>query len=159
MDQRIMRRGVLVASLAAAVIGGFALTGSVSGQQVGSGDIVADRQRLMALNGASAKDLNDKAKAGNIEAIAVNAETLALNARHIPALFPKGSMTDKSYAKAEIWDKWAEFEAAAKNLEEKAIALRDAAKKNDTAAVQGMLPNFGREACGTCHTPFRRPKN
>ena len=159
MDQRIVRRGVLVASLAAAVIGGFALTGPVAGQQVGSGDIVADRQRLMALNGASAKDLNDKAKAGNIEAIAVNAETLALNARHIPALFPKGSMTDKSYAKAEIWDKWADFEAAAKNLEEKAIALRDAAKKNDTAAVQAMLPNFGREACGTCHTPFRRPKN
>ena len=60
---------------------------------VGSGDVIADRQRLMKLNGASAKDLNDKLKAGNIEAMAVNAETIAINAQHIPSLFPKGSVT------------------------------------------------------------------
>jgi cytochrome c556 len=127
--------------------------------KVGSGDVVADRQRLMQLNGASARDIADKAKAGNFEAIAVNAETIALNARHVPALFPKGSMSDKSYAKPEIWERWSEFEAAAKSMETKALQLKEAAAKKDTAAVQAMLPNFGREACGTCHTPFRRPKS
>ena len=117
-----------MASLAAAVIGGFALTGPVSGP----GGLGGHRGRPPAPDGAQRGQRQGPRGQGqgrNIEAIAVNAETLALNARHIPALFPKGSMTDKSYAKAEIWDKWAEFEAAAKNLEEKAIALRDAARR------------------------------
>ena len=58
-----------------------------------SGDVVADRQRMMKLQGASWADIQAKAKAGNIEAIAVNAETLAMTAQQIPALFPEGSLT------------------------------------------------------------------
>ena len=49
---------------------------------------------------------------------------MALNAEHIPMLFPKGSLTDKSKAKPEIWDKWSEFEAAA---EDHADRVREAA--------------------------------
>jgi cytochrome c556 len=124
----------------------------------GTGDVVADRQRLMKLNGANAKDLNDKVKAGQIEAMAVNAETIAINAQHIPMLFPKGSLTDKSKAKPEIWQKWSEFEAASKNLEVKAIEVRDAARAKDQAKVEALMKDFGRQACGTCHTPFRQPQ-
>jgi cytochrome c556 len=72
-------------------------------------------------------------------------------------LFPKGSLTDKSKAKADIWEKWPEFEAAAKNLETKAIELRDAARAKDQPKVEAMMKDFGRQACGTCHTPFRQP--
>ena len=126
--------------------------------RVGTGDPVVDRQRLMKLNGASAKDLNDKVKAGQIEAMAVNAETIAMNAEHVPMLFPKGSLTDKSKAKPEIWEKWSEFEAAAKNMETKAVELRDAARAKDQAKVEALMKNFGREACGTCHQPFRQPQ-
>jgi cytochrome c556 len=125
--------------------------------QIGSGDVVADRQRLMKLNGASLQDLNAKLKAGNIEAIAVNAETIAINAQHIPMLFPKGSLTDKSKAKAEIWEKWADFEAAAKNLEAKAVALRDAARSKDAQATEAAAKDFFRLNCNLCHTPFRVP--
>jgi cytochrome c556 len=127
--------------------------------KVGSGDVVADRQRLMKLNGANAKDLSDKVKAGQIEAMAVNAETIAMNAQHIPMLFPKGSLTAKSKAKAEIWDKWPEFEAAAKNLETKAIELRDAARAKDQPKVEALMKDFGRQTCVNCHTPFRQPQN
>ena len=74
-------------------------------------DIVAERQRLMKLNGASWQDAQAKFKAGNIEAIAVNAETMAMNAREIPRLFPEGSMTADSKAKPEIWQRWPEFVA------------------------------------------------
>jgi cytochrome c556 len=125
--------------------------------KIGSGDIVADRQRLMKLNGASWKDAQDKAKAGNIEAIAVNAETMALNAQHIPMLFPEGSLTDKSNAKPEIWQKRSEFESAAKNFETWAVKLRDASAAKDAAATDAIVKEFGRQACGTCHTPFRVP--
>jgi cytochrome c556 len=143
------------------VVGSLSLFAiSLAGAQmmaVGSGDPVADRQRLMKLNGASWKDVQEKAKAGNIEAIAVNAETMALNAAHIPALFPKGSLTDKSKAKPEVWEKWSEFEMQAKNMGDLSAKLRDAAAKKDGAAVQAMVKDFGKNACGSCHTPFRVP--
>jgi cytochrome c556 len=124
---------------------------------VGSGDIVADRQRLMKLNGASWADVQAKAKAGQIEAIAVNAETMAMNAMHIPSLFPPGSLTEKSKAKPEVWQKWAEFEAAAKTMQAEAEKLRDAARAKDADKTQAIVKDFGRNACGSCHTPFRVP--
>ena len=125
--------------------------------KAGSGDVVADRQRLMKLQGASWADIQAKAKAGNIEGIAVNAETLALLAPQIPAMFPEGSLTDKSKAKPEVWQKWAEFEAASKNLETQAAKLRDAARAKNEQLTQDIVKDFGRQACGTCHTPFRQP--
>jgi len=154
--------GRLRLSASVIVIGGLALgiaagCASSSMSQSGSGDVVADRQRLMKLQGASWADIQAKAKAGNIEAIAVNAETLALTAHQIPALFPEGSLTDKSKAKPEIWQKWPEFESAAKNLGVQAEKLRDAAKAKNEQLTQDLVKNFGRDACGTCHTPFRQP--
>jgi cytochrome c556 len=125
--------------------------------KVGSGDVVADRQRLMKLNGANWADAQAKFKAGNIEGIAVNAETMALLSMHIPALFPQGSSTEKSNAKPEIWQKWADFEGAAKNEQAWAERLRDAARAKNATAVEGIMKDFGRQACGACHTPFRVP--
>jgi cytochrome c556 len=125
--------------------------------KVGSGDIVADRQRLMKLNGATWSEIQAKAKAGNIEGIAVSAETLAITAQHIPSMFPAGSLTDKSKAKPEVWQKWAEFQAAAKNMETEAEKLRDAARAKNADLTQNIIKDFGRNACGTCHTPFRVP--
>ena len=125
--------------------------------KVGSGDVVADRQRLMKLNGASWADAQAKFKAGNIEAIAVNAETMAINATHIPLLFPQGSLTEKSNAKPEIWEKRAEFDSDAQNMETWAVKLRDTAKTKDATATEAVMKDFGRQACGTCHTPFRVP--
>ena len=144
------------------VLGGL-LTLTVAGcatpmkSKVGSGDVVADRQRLMKLNGGSWADAQAKLKAGNIEGIAVNAETMALNAMHIAALFPEGSGTEKSKAKPEVWTKWSEFEAAAKNMVAEAEKLRDAARGKNKQLTETLAKDFGRKACGTCHTPFRVP--
>jgi len=87
----------------------------------------------------------------------VNAETMALNAEHIPMLFPKGSLTDKSKAKPEIWDRWNEFTAAAKAMQTESEKLRDAARAKNQAQVEAIAKDFGRNACGSCHTPFRVP--
>jgi len=156
MNRSIIRASVVIASLGAVL---FGYAASQAQMAPGSGDIVADRQRLMKLNGASAKDLNDKLKAGQIEAMAVNAETIAINAQHIPYLFPAGSMTEKSNAKPEIWEKKADFDAAAKTMQVKAEELRDAAKAKDQAKVEALMKDFGRTTCGACHTPFRKPIN
>jgi cytochrome c556 len=150
----LIASGMVIASL---VIGIGAGCAGQSMSKAGSGDVVADRQRVMKLQGASWADIQAKAKAGNIEGIAVNAETLALTAQQIPGLFPEGSLTEKSKAKPEVWQKRAEFDAAAKNLETQAEKLRDAARAKNEQLTQDLVKDFGRQACGTCHTPFRQP--
>jgi cytochrome c556 len=155
MNRKRITSGVVLGTIAALV-----MTGAASGQspvKIWTSDVVADRQRLMKLNGASWADAQAKLKAGNVEGVAVNAETMALTATHIAALFPQGSLTDKSKAKPEIWEKWSEFEAAAKNMSAQAEKLRDAARSKDQAATEAVAKDFGRQACGTCHQPFRVP--
>ncbi|HEY7543181.1 MAG TPA: cytochrome c [Methylomirabilota bacterium] len=148
------RLGVILLGLGALTAAGCA-TGTVT--VPGSGDPVADRQRLMKNNGANWTDIQNKVKAGNVEGVAVNAEAIALHAQRIPLLFPEGSLSSKSNAKPDIWQRWPEFQAAAKNLENRAGTLRDQALAKDAAAVKGTVATFGRDACGTCHTPFRVP--
>jgi cytochrome c556 len=155
MNRRYLKTGVVLGSLVT-----LALASAATGQstvKIWTSDVVADRQRLMKLNGASWADAQAKLKAGNAEAVAANAETMALTATMIPSLFPEGSLTDKSKAKPEIWQKWSEFEAAAKNLGAQAEKLRDAARSKDLAATEAVAKDFGRQACGTCHQPFRVP--
>jgi cytochrome c556 len=155
MNRRRAKTTIVLAGLVA-----LSMAGTATGQSTAklwSSDVVADRQRLMKLNGASWADAQAKLKAGNAEAVAANAETMALTATMIPSLFPEGSLTDKSKAKPEIWQKWSEFEAAAKNLGAQAEKLRDAARSKDLAATEAVAKDFGRQACGTCHQPFRVP--
>jgi cytochrome c556 len=154
MKRSVVRAAVVMGSLAALVLGSAS---SQAQMKIGTGDPVADRQRLMKNVGANWADIQAKVKAGTPETVAVNAEALSLHAQRIPSLFPAGSLTDKSKAKPDIWQKWPEFEAAAKNLENRAATLRDQAVAKDGAAVTTNVATFGREACGTCHTPFRVP--
>ena len=152
MIKRTLRTSAVVGALLALVA-----TGCATGKsQMASSDPIADRQRVMKNQGANWADIQAKAKANNIEGIAVNAENLALSAKQIPALFPEG-VTGKTAAKPEIWQKWPEFEAAAKNLDVKSAELRDAARAKDANKVQALVKDFGRTACGACHTPFRVP--
>jgi len=152
-QSRKLRMGLLGSCLIAVTLAACATT---QGMKI-SGDPVADRQRVMKMVGANWGDIQAKVKAGNVDAIAVNAETLAVTATQIPPLFPEGSLTEKSNAKPEIWQKRAEFDAAAKNLEGWAARLRDASRAKDAAAVDGIVKEFGAKACGACHTPFRKP--
>jgi cytochrome c556 len=149
-----VKAGAVVIGLGALALAGYA---AAQMAKMTPAEIVAERQRVMKLNGASWADAQAKLKAGNAEAVAVNAETMALLAREIPMLFPEGSMTPDSKAKPEIWQKWPEFESAAKNFQMQAEKLRDAAKTKDLAATEAVAKDFGRQACGSCHTPFRVP--
>jgi cytochrome c556 len=154
MEFRPVQAGIILGSLVSLVVAGCA-TGQKS--TMGPSEFVAERQRLMKNVGANWADIQNKVKAGNTDAVAVNAEALSLHAQRIPGLFPEGALTDKSKAKPDIWQKWPEFQAAAKNLENRAGTLRDQAVAKDAAAVTTTVATFGRDACGTCHTPFRVP--
>jgi len=154
MEFRHVRTGVILGSLVALAVVGCATAKKTT---MGSGDPVADRQRFMKNVGANWADIQAKVKAGNAEGVAVNAEALSLHAQRIPSLFPEGSLSEKSKAKPDIWQKWPDFQGAAKNLEDRAGRLRDQAVAKDAAAVTTTVSTFGRDACGACHTPFRVP--
>ena len=119
--------------------------------------LVQRAQTITAVDASPEMVAINKVKVGNVEGVAVNAEAIALHAQRIQLLFPPGSLNAKSKAKADIWQRWPEFQAAAKNLENRAGTLRDQALAKDAAAVQATVATFGRDACGTCHTPFRVP--
>jgi len=111
----------------------------------------------MKRQGTLWKEIQDKAKAGDIRGIAPAADKLASSAHKVPSLFPEGATTAKSNAKPEIWQKKADFDAAAKKLETESIRLRDTASTGNADATQAIVKDFGRTTCGNCHTPFRVP--
>ena len=151
-----LRTIVVLGSLAVAIAIGVAAAQSPQPEATG---IVAERQKLMKANGDAWKNIQDKTKAGNVADAAADADTLAQNSTKIPALFPAGSLEGmgKTAAKPEIWQKWPEFEAAAKNMGTEAAKLRDTAKTNDKMAMEAAVKDFGGKACGSCHRPFRVP--
>ena len=148
------RRNILIVALSA-----VAAAGCVIGSQrmVGTRDLIFDRQRLGRVQEEQLGEILSKFRAGNIQGIAVNAEVMAITAMQIPSLFPEGSLTDKSRAKPEIWERWSEFEASAKNLAIWSERLRDAARAKDERVVADIMKDFGRFACGACHDAFRKP--
>jgi cytochrome c556 len=145
------------------VIGGLTvglLAGCASGDKkmAGSGDPIADRQKLMKKNGAAMQDITTKLKAGSLEGVAANADTLTSNAQQIPALFPAGSTSPTSRAKPEIWQKRSEFDGYAKNLETQSKKVAGLARANDLAGTQAAVTEMGRTTCGACHNAFRGPE-
>ena len=150
-----LRRSLVLIPLVAATLA--ACTTAPPQRMVGTDDVVFDRQRIMKVQGAMWTDIQNKFKAGNIEAIAPNAEVIAITALQIPTLFPEGSLTEKSKAKPELWQRRDEFDKAAKNLAVWSERLRDASKAKDEKAVADIMKDYGRVGCGSCHTPFRQP--
>jgi cytochrome c556 len=75
-------------------------------------------------------------------------------AEKIPSLFPKGSTTGKTKAKAEIWEKNDDFVKHAKTLSKSAGELAAAAKAGNEADVAVKVKAMG-DACGACHNAFR----
>lgn len=148
-------RSIMMVMLVAATA--TACTIGSAPRMIGTGDVVADRQRLMKMQGEQMTDIQNKVKAGNIEGIASNAEVLAITSMQITSLFPEGSLTDKSNAKPEIWVRWGEFEATAKNMTIWSERLRDASKNKDQKAVADVLKDYGRVTCVSCHDTFRKP--
>src|ERR1043166_429064 len=153
MSTRMMR--VVVGGLVLVVAAGCASMGE---KKMTAAEAIEARKKLMKEQGAAWKNVQDKTKAGEIAAIVPDAERLAATSKEIPKLFPEGSLDPAhSAAKPEIWQKRAEFDAAAKNLETWSVKLRDTAKTGNAEATQAVVKDFGRQACGTCHQPFRVP--
>ena len=146
MRSPMMRRAAVVT----VALVGLGIAGSALAQMSADSAIEA-RKKLMKEQGAAWKNIQDKTKAGQVKELVPDAEKLASTSKEIPSLFPEGSLNpEKSAAKPEIWQKRAEFDAAAKNLETWAMKLRTTAESGNAEETQAVVKDFGRQACGTC---------
>lgn len=89
--------------------------------------------------------------------IAVHALSLQMTSRVIEEAFEKEITAGKTDAKADIWQDWDKFVAAAKQLGEESGKLARLATAGDMAAIGAQVKAVGK-SCGGCHKPFRKPK-
>ena len=119
-------------------------------------DVIAFRTYLMENIGDNAKEMNDKVKAGKIKQAKVNAQAIALHSTRIVDLFPKGSTSETSRAKEEIWQKWDEFVKASETFRTEVDQFAViAAEGKANEAKEKLKKVFG--GCKSCHDSFRKP--
>ena len=67
--------------------------------------------------------------------------------------FPKGSMHDTE-AKAEIWERWDDFQAKYETLKTESAKLQQVAAGGDVAAIKAQFAQTAK-SCKGCHQAFR----
>ncbi|MEO8605282.1 MAG: cytochrome c [bacterium] len=123
---------------------------------------IRDRNWLMNDLGDQAENINDAFDLGDegfdTEVIARAAGAIAMSAHRIPNLFPKGSTDPKSRALPAIWENWDKFTALAKQLEDQAFKLSQAAGAEDDENLKEKSTKLF-ATCKTCHEQFRKPSD
>jgi cytochrome c556 len=121
-------------------------------------DIVQKRRILMEQeNDAAVTALVKAVKEKNFTEVEVKAKGIIANTDKLLDLFPKGSLSEKSRAKAEIWEKWDEFTKQTESTKKAAQALADAARAKDEDGINIKMKALG-DACTSCHRSFRGPR-
>lgn len=142
----------------AAVIG-LAIA-AAGGMAFAQADVIKARQDGMKAQGAAMTAIKKVVDENGPAANAVQpAETIATTSAKVPALFPAGS--DKgaeTWAKPEIWANKAEFDKFAMDAKTAAEKLAASAKAGNMDQVKADFAALGR-TCGSCHRPYRTPKN
>ena len=101
-----------------------------------------------------------KKPAPDLAAIRANAAVLAKAAPKVKGYFPKGTGPEagvKTEALPAIWEKPADFAAAADRLVGATKALQAAAATGDLGQIKAAAGGVG-GACKNCHDTFRKPK-
>ena len=130
----------------------------ITSQVLAQDDIVQKRRILMEQeNDAAVTALVKAVKEKNFTEVELKAKGIIANTDKLLDLFPKGSLSEKSRAKAEIWEKWDEFTKQTESTKKAAQALADAAKAKDDDGVNIKMKALG-DACTSCHRSFRAPR-
>ncbi|MCY4487768.1 MAG: cytochrome c [Deltaproteobacteria bacterium] len=136
------------------VAGAFLMIGANAFSAGPFDKVIEARTQLMKDIGGFSKAMRQATDAAGV---AANADKLAeAFAKVNEETFPKGS-SEGSRAKPEIWEKWDEFTAAAKNAVMLAQGIATKARAGEDTAE--LVKGYGRSACGSCHRPFRLPKS
>ena len=107
----------------------------------------------MGALGAMAKDEVSFTDEAVLHARAINEMS-----QNLLRLFPEGSgyeVDKKTNALPAIWERWSDFEAAVKSLQDESAKMVTAAKSGDGVALREQVGALGRDGCSNCHDDFR----
>ena len=90
--------------------------------------------------------------------LAMHAQALAALSADLTRLFPEGSDFGETEAKAEIWDKWEQFEKAATNAKDAIATFAEAVAGDDKEKIAAAHKAVGK-GCKGCHDDFREEKD
>lgn len=151
-----MRWSGIGAVLLAALTAGAGTAAAQDPIKARQGEMKALGDRMAAI-----KAVVIEKKGGTLADVATAADYIAGKIPQIPSWFPKGTEqgASETWALPKIWQDPAGFEAAAKNAQGLAVQLVAAAKGGDAGATVQAFAKLGKEGCGGCHQPFRRPQD
>ncbi len=133
----------------------------ISAQLFAQADVIKERRNLMKANSKATKAIKKAAKTSDFATIETKAKEIAASMNELVDLFPKGSTSGKSRAKAVIWEKMDTFNEKRIATKAAADALAKAAadkNENEVKVQVKALGTSGSGACGSCHKPFRKAK-
>lgn len=125
---------------------------------LGQQDIIEQRKALMKGNGQQAGILtrivrgNEPFDAAKVRAAFAQFEETA---QKFPALFAENTRTGDTRALPAVWEKRAEFVAAASKFGKDVAEQKD--KVKDVETLRAAMAVIGKD-CGDCHQTFRRPQ-
>lgn len=129
----------------------------ISSQLFAQADVIKERRALMKGNSKASKAIKKAAKEKDYATIEAKAKAIAANMEKIPDLFTKGTTSEKSRAKPEIWEKWDDFDQKRVAMKAAAEELAETAKAMNGEKVGILVKGFGKK-CGSCHRSFRKKK-
>jgi len=117
------------------------------------------RQKVMTSNSANMGAIGDilKNKLPYQNHIQVHAQEIQRMSTVIAEAFKKEVTAGKTDAKPEIWKEWDKFAAAADAMGREAAQLATVAQGGNMEAIGAQVKKLS-DACGTCHKPYRKPK-
>lgn len=124
-------------------------------------DVIEQREKLMESNDKAVKAIRVAAKEMDYTTLQVKAKDIMDSMDRMLDLFPKGSISEKSNAHPDIWDRWDEFSKHPGKVREAAEALQKAAAAKDGAQISAQvkaLGGLGSGACGGCHLSFNKKR-
>lgn len=149
----------LKTTLAAAL--GIASASAITLAHDGATGMVMQRMEAMKEIGQSMKSIaamvkGDAAFSG--ETVQASAAVIAGHAKHMPHMFPEGSLDKPTEALPVIWTQWDRFTEIAGKLNSDALALAEAGKT--ASNVKEILPQLAEvgKSCKACHQDFRLAK-
>ncbi|TFU06087.1 cytochrome c [Polymorphobacter arshaanensis] len=133
--------------------------GSAAIAQVPPAKVIETRQANYKQMGKAFKAIRDQYSSGSpdIAVIQKNAAIIASLAPQITSWFPAGTgaSAGKTEALPAIWEKPADFKAAANRLVTESAKLKTLADAGDLAATGAQVKAVG-ASCGGCHDSFKK---
>lgn len=127
----------------------------------GATGMVMQRMEAMKEIGKSMKSIaamvkGDTAFDGAV--VQASADVIAEHAKHMPHMFPEGSLDKPTEALPVIWTQWDRFTEIAGKLNTDAQALAEAGKSASSA--KDILPQLAEvgKSCKACHQDYRLAK-